>query len=131
VTLRKAVFSTMYLSHLAIAIPKGGEEAARKFYAGCLGLRELPKPAFAGSRGGIWFDAGGLHLHLTVEEERVSHKRQCHSHFGLGCGDLRGLKFRLKAAGVKIEDCPASPRKHFFAYDPFDNRIEIHQPGGL
>jgi catechol 2,3-dioxygenase-like lactoylglutathione lyase family enzyme len=121
----------MYLSHLTIAMPTGAEEVARKFYAGYLGLRELPKPAFAGSRDGIWFDAGGLHLHLTVDGERASHKRQCHCHFGLGCGDLQGLKSRLKAAGVRIEDGPPAPWKRFFAYDPFGNHIEIHQPGRM
>ena len=124
-----ALFLTMYLSHINITMPKGGEEAARKFYTEYLGLRELPKPELLGLRGGVWFDAGGLHLHVSVEEERAGADKQ--RHFGLGCGDLEGLKARLESAGVLIEDGPPAQWKRFFTYDPFGNRIEIHQPGGL
>jgi len=49
-------------------MPKGGEELARSFYAGLLGLREIPKPESIRSRGGVWFDADGLDLHVSVEE---------------------------------------------------------------
>jgi catechol 2,3-dioxygenase-like lactoylglutathione lyase family enzyme len=119
----------MYLSHINVTMPKGGETAARLFYAGHLGLRELPRPKALHTREGVWFDAGGLHLHLSVEEERSGTDRQ--RHFGLGCGDLDGLKIRLRAAGVVVEDGRPAPWKRFFVYDPFGNRIEIHQPGGL
>jgi len=119
----------MYLSHINITMPKGGEEAARKFYTGHLGLRELRKPEPLRARGGVWFDAGGLHLHLSVEDERAGADKQ--RHFGLGCGDLEGLKARLKTAGMSIEDGRPAPWKRFFVHDPFGNRIEIHQPGAL
>ena len=110
-------------------MPKGGEEAARMFYSGCLGLREVPRPEALRSHCGVWFDAGGLRLHVSVEEGRAGSDRQ--RHFGLGCGDLEGLRTRLAAAGVVIEDGRPTPWKRFFIYDPFGNRIEIHQPGGL
>jgi catechol 2,3-dioxygenase-like lactoylglutathione lyase family enzyme len=119
----------MYLSHINITMPNGGEEAARMFYCAYLGLREVPKPESLRGRGGIWFEAGGLRLHLSVEEERTWVDRQ--RHFGLGCGDLDGLRARLKAAGVVIEDGRPAPWRRFFVYDPFGNRIEIHQPGGV
>ena len=109
-------------------MPKGGEAAARLFYAGCLGLRELPRPQVLQAREGVWFDAGGLRLHLSVAEERSATDRQ--RHFGLGCGDLDNLRTRLSAAGVPIEEGRPVPWKRFFVYDPFGNRIEIHQPGG-
>src|SRR5215813_9322316 len=108
---------TVYLSHIHITMPKGGEAAARLFYTGCLGMRELPRPECLHARGGVWFDAGGLHLHLSVEEDRSEADRQ--HHFGLGCGDLEKLKARLKAAGVRTEDCQPEPWKRFFIYDPF------------
>jgi catechol 2,3-dioxygenase-like lactoylglutathione lyase family enzyme len=120
----------VYLSHINITMPEGGEAAARRFYAGHLGLRELPKPESLRDRGGLWFDAGGLHLHLSIEEKR-SEQPDRQRHFGLGCGDLEKLKTRLKAAGVRIEDGPPAPWKRFFAYDPFGNRIEIHHPQGM
>ena len=119
----------MYLSHINITMPEGGEAAARLFYTGCLGLRELPRPESFQLRGGIWFDAGGLHLHLSVEEGRSEADKQ--RHFGLGCGDLENLKARLTTAGVRIESSPPAPCKRFFVHDPFGNRIEIHQPGGM
>ncbi len=119
----------MYLSHINVTMPKDGEAIARMFYTGQLGLRELQRPECVDLRGGVWFDAGGLALHLSVEEQRMGADTQ--RHFGLGCGNLDGLKVRLKAAGVEIEDCPSVPWKRFFISDPFGNRIEIHAPGEL
>ena len=119
----------MYLSHINVTMPKGAEEVARLFYSGFLGLRELPRPEELGVRGGLWFDAGGLALHLSVEEERAGADKQ--RHFGLGCGDVEGLKARLKAARLVIEDGLPAPWKRFFLHDPFGNRIEIHAPLGL
>jgi catechol 2,3-dioxygenase-like lactoylglutathione lyase family enzyme len=110
-------------------MPKGGEAMARRFYTHYLGLRELSRPEALCLRGGVWFDAGGLQLHVSVEEERTGADRQ--RHFGLGCGDLDSLRARLMAAGVVIEEGPTAPWKRFFIYDPFGNRIEIHQPGAL
>ena len=121
--------SQVYLSHINITMNQGGEAAARLFYAGHLGLRELPEPECLRDCGGVWFDAGGLPLHLSVEEERSGADRQ--RHFGLGCGDLEELKARLEAAGVRIEEDSPVPWKRFFIYDPFGNRIEIHQPRGM
>jgi YD repeat-containing protein len=118
----------MYLSHINVTMPKGSEEVARKFYAGHLGLRELPKPESLRYHG-VCFDAGGFHLHVSIEEGRSGTDRQ--RHFGLGCGNLEGVKARLKAAGLIIEDGLPATWKRFFTYDPFGNRIEIHQPGGL
>jgi len=119
----------MYLSHINVTMPKGGEAIARLFYSGQLGLRELPKPKSLQVRGGLWFDAGGVAVHLSVEEQRIGADTQ--RHFGLGCGNVDGLKARLQAAGVEIEDGRPVPWKRFFIRDPFGNRIEIHTPGGL
>ena len=46
-------------------MPKGNEDVARAFYTGQLGLREIPKPEPLRVRGGVWFDAGGLDIHLS------------------------------------------------------------------
>jgi len=118
----------MYLSHINVTMPKDSEAVARMFYAGHLGLRELAKPKSLQVRGGVWFDAGGLAVHLSVEEQRMEADSQ--RHFGLGCADVDALRARLKAAGVEVEDGPPVPWKRFFIRDPFGNRIEIHQPGG-
>jgi hypothetical protein len=92
----------MYVSHISVTMPKDGEAIARLFYSGQLGLRELPKPEFVQVCGGLWFDVGGLALHLSIEENRG--RADTRRHFGLGCGDVDGLKAKLKAAGAEIED---------------------------
>ena len=56
------------IDHIQIAMPAGGEEQARAFYAGLLGFLEVPKPASLAGRGGVWFSAGAAQLHLGVEQ---------------------------------------------------------------
>ena len=71
----------MHLSHVNVTMPKGSEDIARLFYTGKLGLREIPKPEPLRVRGGVWFDAGGLDVHVSVEEQRGGADAQ--RHFGL------------------------------------------------
>lgn len=119
----------MRLSHVNVTMPEGCEDLARSFYGGQLRLREIAKPEALRSRGGVWFDAEGLDLHLSVEEQGSGPDTQ--RHFGLECGDVDGLKARLSAAGVEIDEGRPAPWKRFFVRDPFGNRIEIHEAGGL
>jgi catechol 2,3-dioxygenase-like lactoylglutathione lyase family enzyme len=119
----------MKLSHINITMPKGGEDMARSFYTGLLGMREIPKPEPLRVRGGAWFDAGGLDVHVSVGDPCAEINTQ--RHFGLECTDVDGLRARLKAAGVETEDGRPAPWKRFFVRDPFGNRIEIHEAGGL
>lgn len=119
----------MRLTHVNATMPGGGENEARAFYGGLLGLKEIPKPEPLRARGGVWFDAGGLEIHLSVEENRPGPDSQ--RHFGLECNEVDGLRARLEAAGLKTEDGRPAPWRRFFVRDPFGNRIEIHEPGGL
>ena len=119
----------MHLSHVNVTMPRGSEEVARVFYSGLLGLREIPKPESIRNRGGVWFDAGGLDVHLSIEEERSGPDR--YRHFGLECADVDALRAKLMAAGVATEDGRPVPWRRFYAVDPFGNRIELHELGGL
>jgi catechol 2,3-dioxygenase-like lactoylglutathione lyase family enzyme len=119
----------MRLSHINVTMPKGGEEIARAFYAGLLGLREVPKPETIRNRGGVWFEAGGLDIHVSVEEQRNG--ADTLRHFGLECDDVDGVRAKLRAAGIATEDGRPAPWKRFFVHNPFGNRIEIHEAGGL
>lgn len=83
-------------------MPKGREEMARSFYSGLLALREIPKPQAIRNRGGVWFDAGGLDVHVSVEDQRA--EPDVNRHFGLEDEDVDGLRARLHAAGVTTED---------------------------
>jgi catechol 2,3-dioxygenase-like lactoylglutathione lyase family enzyme len=117
----------MRLSHVNIPMPRGREADARRFYRDLLGLAEVPKPAELAARGGCWFDAGGLDVHLSVADDAAGTQR----HFGLEVADVEALEARLRAAGVEVDPGRPAPWKRFFARDPFGNRIEFHEVGGL
>lgn len=119
----------MRLSHINVTMPKGSESIAREFYAGLLGLLEISKPEVLRSRGGVWFDAGGIDLHISVNDEHAG--SDALRHFGLECDNVDELRDRLTAAGVSIDPGRPAPWKRFFVRDPFGNRIEIHAVGGL
>ena len=119
----------MHLSHINVTMPRGSEDIARAFYTGCLGLREIPKPEPLRVRGGVWFDAGGLDIHLSVEDARPG--ADALRHFGLECAEVDGVRVRLKMAGIETDDGRPASWKRFFVRDPFGNRIEIHEAGAL
>jgi catechol 2,3-dioxygenase-like lactoylglutathione lyase family enzyme len=115
------------LDHVQIAMPAGGEDEARAFYAGRLGLVEVPKPMALAGRGGCWFVGGdegsGVALHLGVEADfRPARK----AHVALLVEDLPGLRAVLEAAGTTIVDDDSSLGvRRFHAFDPFGNRLEL------
>jgi catechol 2,3-dioxygenase-like lactoylglutathione lyase family enzyme len=92
-------------------------------------LGEIPKPEPLRVRGGVWFDAGGLDIHVSVEDPRSG--PDAYRHFGLECADVEGLRNKLQSAGIPTVDGRPAPWKRFFVHDPFGNRIEIHESGGL
>jgi catechol 2,3-dioxygenase-like lactoylglutathione lyase family enzyme len=119
----------MQLSHVNVTMPTGAEDTARAFYGALLGLREIPKPEPFRARGGMWFVVGSLELHLSIEDEpRPNDVRR---HFGLESSNVDGLRRRLEEAGVFTEDGRPAPWRRCFVLDPFGNRIEIHDVGGL
>jgi catechol 2,3-dioxygenase-like lactoylglutathione lyase family enzyme len=109
------------LDHVQVAIPPGGEDAARAFYAGVLGMPELPKPSTLAGRGGVWFACGPQQLHCGVEEPVAPSRR----HPALRTDDLDGLRARLEANGYPIRtDAELPGYRRFYTEDPFGNRIE-------
>ena len=115
--------SIVGLDHVLVAIPVGGEEAARRFYGGLLGLTEVPKPEPLDARGGCWFVGDGVALHLGAEAAfRPARK----AHVGLLVDDLDGLRRALEGAGVTTREDEASIGvRRFYADDPFGNRLEL------
>src|SRR3569623_1360917 len=80
------------IDHVQLAMPPGGEAAARRFYGEVLGLVEIPKPEAMRVRGGMWFEGG---IHLGVEPDmRPSSK----AHPALVVDDVAAVKARLVAA---------------------------------
>jgi catechol 2,3-dioxygenase-like lactoylglutathione lyase family enzyme len=108
------------LDHVQLAMPVGGEDTARTFYVGVLGLTEVPKPAALAARGGCWFEAGPVKLHLGAEAEFVPARK---AHPALLVRDLAGFAER---AGLDVrwsDEIPGTVRGHID--DPFGNRIEL------
>jgi len=111
------------LDHVQIAIPAGGEELARGFYVGVFGMSELPKPAVLAARGGCWFSAGSVEIHVGIDAEfRPARK----AHPALIVGDLGALEERLRLAGRPVRPGEElAGRRRSFTEDPFGNRIEL------
>lgn len=116
------------LDHVQVAMPPGGDGQARAFYGGLLAMREVPKPAPLAARGGCWFEAPGVQIHLGVEEPFAPARK---AHPALLVADLDALVARLRAAGVPLKDDDAAElgRRRIYAYDPFGNRIELIADG--
>lgn len=113
------------IDHVQLAMPVGGEDTARAFFAGLLGLLEVSKPASMAARGGCWFESGGVKLHLGVEADFHPAKK---AHPALLVDDLRALAARLEQAGhPPLWDDEIADTLRCFIADPFGNRIELIQ----
>jgi catechol 2,3-dioxygenase-like lactoylglutathione lyase family enzyme len=111
------------LHHVQLAMPGGGEDEARRFYSGILGLAEVPKPSNLAARGGCWFQLGDRELHLRVEQPFVAARK---AHPALLVKDLYGVRQRFEHSGVRTrEDEPLLGYRRFYADDPFGNRLEF------
>ena len=108
---------------MQLAIPEGGEGAARQFWAGIVGMTEIPKPPVLAARGGCWFRAGGVEIHAGVEEDFSPAFR---AHPAILVQGLAVLAARFDEAGVQVEpDTELPGYRRFYARDPFGNRIEF------
>lgn len=111
------------LDHIQLAMPKGGEDQARRFYNELLGLTEVEKPDNLKKRGGCWFAKDGIKVHLGVEAD-FRPARKAHPAFLVD--DLAGLTTRLAAGGVIARRDEALPGyDRVYVDDPFGNRIEL------
>ena len=111
------------IDHVQLAMPPGGEDRARAFYAGVLGLAEVPKPAVLAVRGGAWFEAGGVRIHLGVEPDFRPAKK---AHPAIAVADLAALRGALTAAGCVVKEGETlETGERLFTEDPFGNRLEF------
>lgn len=108
------------IDHVQLAIPVGGEAVARAFYVDTLGMTEVTKPPALAVRGGAWFQAGAVELHVGVEAEFVPARK---AHPALVVDDVRGLVEATGLAARWSDEIPGTTRCHID--DPFGNRIEL------
>ncbi|MFD8692501.1 VOC family protein [Streptomyces sp. NPDC059651] len=116
------------VDHVQLAAPAGSEEALRAYYVRILGMTEIPKPPVLAARGGCWFQAGPVQLHLGVEAEfRPARK----AHPGLRVRDIEAYAARLAERGAEVRwDGDLPGHRRFFSHDPVGNRLEFLEPDG-
>ena len=100
-------------------MPAGEEDTARAFYVTVLGLTEQPKPPNLAKRGGCWFIAGDLRLHVGVEADfRPARK----AHVAFRVEHLAALVRALRTSGATVTEETAT---QVYVDDPFGSRIEL------
>jgi len=114
------------IDHVQLAMPAGGEEAARTFYSGVLELHEVPKPPELAKRGGLWFENDRVRVHLGIDPQfRPARK----AHPALLVRGLDALAGTLRKAGFKVVEADGLPGyERVQVADPFGNRIELMEP---
>jgi GNAT superfamily N-acetyltransferase len=115
------------LDHIQMAMPQGGEERARSFFKGVLGMEEEPKPEPLAGRGGCWFRRGEVIVHVGVEKDFAP---QGKAHPAFCVGDIDLTAGRLASGGHPVEWDETFPgRRRLYTADPFGNRIELIRDG--
>lgn len=113
--------------HVQVCCPPGGEDVARAFYGGVLGLPEVSKPEELAGRGGCWFRVGaGQGLHVGVLDPFVPSTK---AHPALRIVDvpaLEELAARISDAGHAVHwaDVPVADAR-CKVLDPFGNLVEL------
>ncbi len=111
------------IHHVQLAMPAAREWDARVFYGELLGIPERQKPESLAQKGGVWFEAGALKIHLGIEDDFRPAKK---AHPCLEVSDIAAMAVRLEEAGIEVErGVTAEGIDRFYADDPFGNRIEF------
>lgn len=113
------------IDHIQLTMPEGQEHLAREFYGELLGMPEVEKPKSLAGRGGVWFEGGGLKVHLGVDSEFVAAQK---AHPGFKASNIDLLATELQSKGFQVAAGSALPGiKRIFTNDPFGNRVEFLQ----
>ena len=110
------------LDHISIIVTD--VERARAFYAGLLGLAEIPRPE-SFDFPGAWFQVGPEVIHLLGQAHPDARGRR---HFCLWVADIHAAAKHLTEKGLPVTwdtkyKIPGVDR--FFTEDPDGNRVEI------
>jgi catechol 2,3-dioxygenase-like lactoylglutathione lyase family enzyme len=115
------------IHHAQITVAASDLEAARSFYCGVMGLREIEKPESLQGRGGFWLAVGEYgknELHIGVEEG--VNRSATKAHLAYLVENLPEWEAHLIDAGIKpIESIPIPGYRRFEFRDPFGNRVEL------
>lgn len=111
--------------HVQVAIPVGGEDKARAFYGGLLGLVEVPKPPELAKRGGCWFELpeGTCgQLHLGADPDFRPAKK---AHVAFVVSDVAELAEKAESQGHEVVKDTADGVERIYISDSFGNRLEF------
>ncbi|MFF4212520.1 glyoxalase [Streptomyces sp. NPDC001796] len=114
------------VDHVQLAAPPGSEDLLRAYYVDVLGMTEIPKPPVLAARGGCWFQAGAVQLHLGIEDDFRPAKK---AHPGLRVTGIEAYAAWLAERGAPVtwdDDLPGHRR--FYSEDPVGNRLEFLEP---
>lgn len=126
----------MRLHHVQVSMPRGEEEAVRRFYQDGVGLTEVPKPSALADRGGCWFrhveDGAVLaEIHCGIEEP-FHPARKAHPALVVDTSaQLEQMATRIESVGGVVswaERTSFEGYLRFHARDPFGNRLEVLTP---
>jgi hypothetical protein len=114
------------VDHVQLAAPPGSEDLLRAYYIDVLGMTEIPKPPVLAARGGCWFQAGAVQLHLGIEADFRPAKK---AHPGLRVTDIEAYAGWLAARGAPVTwDDNLPGHRRFYSEDPVGNRLEFLEP---
>ncbi|MBL8019000.1 MAG: hypothetical protein JNM27_05005 [Leptospirales bacterium] len=116
-------FQVIGLDHVQIAIPRGSEAEARKFFVSGLGFVEVEKPANLKAKGGAWFLCGSHQIHVGVTDNFIAAKK---AHPAILVRGIVAYRKELESRGLKTRDeDPLPGAVRFYLDDPFGNRLEF------
>jgi catechol 2,3-dioxygenase-like lactoylglutathione lyase family enzyme len=114
------------IDHVQLAAPPDSEAGLRAYYVDILGMTEVPKPPVLAARGGCWFEAGQVRLHLGIEPEFTPARK---AHPGLRVRDIEAYAERFAARGATVTwDDTLPGHRRFYSEDPVGNRLEFLEP---
>jgi catechol 2,3-dioxygenase-like lactoylglutathione lyase family enzyme len=111
------------LQHASVPMPVGGNDDARAFYNGILGMEEVRPPSSLDADRLVWFKAGdtGHEVHVFTDE---GHGPNAAQHLCLQLDDIKAMRQHIE------ETTAIHNRPRFNVRDPFGNLIELTQITG-
>lgn len=111
------------VNHVQVNVTQAQLPAARDFYLGFLGMKEIARPPVFKSDG-FWFAAGEREMHIGVEDS--VDRRATRAHVAYEVDDVAAWRKKVEAAKLPIKDQPRIPGYERFHFrDPFGNNIEL------
>ncbi|MEN9207029.1 MAG: VOC family protein [Gloeomargarita sp. GMQP_bins_120] len=115
-------------AYLHTAITVRDLKRAQAFYEGVLGLQPVPRSL---DFPGIWYEIGGVQIHLIVQphahpERPDPHRWGRNPHLALAVADLHQAERELIHAGYPVRKS-TSGRAALFTQDPDGHILELNQ----